>query len=664
MAIYEMNGQKYEIPDSVQGDQLTETLTMLSESGQSREQEDGERSLYQKANDAVRPAFETGPGKVAGEFMSAVNRGAIDLAEFLTTDQINNVMELSGSDKRVPGIGDSEFVKGGTQGGYMDEGLGRDVVSGAGEVIPAALGGGAIARQAASRLPAATGGESIGRGIVRQMGGSTAAADAGYGAISGAGAEAGSRFGDIGRAAGGMLAPAAAGLRPMARGPKPTPASGARQQQDATGIDLFPAQRSLDPEKLRAQRFLPELPPAAQKAQAALAKQNNQASKAVDDFIGMIGPDDSVVTAADRFRTASQRALEAANLARSEKASPFYRQAFSEGARVDVEPVRNNLRAVINDFPESGEVARAARKVGRMIDGKPSLQKLHNAKLEIDQMMNKIGEGSLGNTTKRELRNIKQALLDQMESASPTYRDARLAFEEASPPVSKLQDSIIGKIANLDDTQLKSVSKRIFDPSETNPQVVRNAKRVIDEVDPDAWNRLLRAEVERRVGSIKPEIGVSFENVPSKNANAIFGTGKSRDALLSGMTPRQRQHAEFLETALTRAGLGRPGGSETAGRQQFIKDLDSGAVSAVRNFLRSPVDRTLSAGEGGAFDRKAKALADALFDPAWNAEAAKALKDKSGKSFGYLLYQISDQIDREAKKEGQSQQGRPQNRQR
>lgn len=633
--------------------------------GEFDEPEQGERSLYQKANDALRPAFETGPGKIAAEFMSAVNRGAIDLAEFFTTDQVNAVMELAGSDKRVPGVGDSDFVKGATTGGYMDEGMGRDVVAGAGEIIPSALGAGAMARGAASRLPAATAGESTATGVVRQMGGSTATADAGLAALSGSGAEVGGAIGgDVGRAAGGMLAPMAGGLRPMASGvtrPPASPSAGSTGAAErTTGIDLFPAQRSLDAGKLRAQRFLPELTPTTQRAAEALSKQSKQAAKAVDDFIGMIGPDDSVVTASEKFRGASQRALESAKLIRSEKASPFYRQAFEEGADVDLTPVRNTIRVVRADFPETGGVASSINKVDKMLSGTPSLKRLHNTKLEIDDMLNKVGEGSAGNTAKRELRNIKQALVDQMEAASPVYRDARLAFEAASPPVNKLQDSIIGKIANMDDTQLKSVSRRIFDPSETNPEVVRNAKKVIDEVDPDAWNRLLRAEVERRVGSIKPEIGTSFENVPSKNANAIFGTGKNRDALLAGMTPKQRKHAEFLETALVRAGLGRPGGSETAGRQQFIKDVDSGLISATRNFLKSPVDRTLSVGEGKMFDKRAKALADALFDPAWVPAAEKAMKDKSGKSFGYLLYQVNDQIDRATKKEDRQEQGSPQ----
>lgn len=184
-----------------------------------------DRSLYQrtmqKADAALRPAFETGPGKIAGEFMSAVNRGLINTAEFFTTDQLNAIMELSGSDKRIPGVGDSEFMKGATKGGYMDEGLGRDLVSGSGEVVPAALGGGALLRNAASRLPAATGGETARRGIVRQMGSGTARQDATLGAIAGGGSVGGGEIGEelagedgrmVGEALGGFLAPISASV--------------------------------------------------------------------------------------------------------------------------------------------------------------------------------------------------------------------------------------------------------------------------------------------------------------------------------------------------------------------------------------------------------------------------------------------------------------------
>lgn len=624
-------------------------------------------------------AADTGLGRVVTEATSAVNRGALGAVDFLGTPvryaanaiQQRTLNPREGFDGAAmnPLAYTAEKVGIGREG-FMKEGLGRDILARGGELVAPGGAVGAGLRGAANTLPKmGQAAEGVAQGALRQMGQSTARQDVGYSALSGAGAAVGGAGGEavggetgraIGEAVGGIAAPVAGGLRPMSAGRRtsmenPNPRIAANAEQ-ATGVDLLPAQRSLDPAQLRAQRFLPELSPTTQKAAESLARQNQQASTAVDDFVRMIGPDDAIVTGSEQFRTASQRALDVAKQVRAEKASPLYQRAFEEPADVDLAPVRQLMNTVRAEFPETGSVAGSINKIERMIDGNPSLKKLHNAKLEVDDMLAKVGESSLGNTAKRQVRDIKQSLLDQMEAASPAYREARLAFEEASPAVMKMQDSIIGKIANMDDTQLKNVSRRIFDPAESNPQVVKDARKVIEEVDPDAWNKLLRSEIERRIGSIKPEVGMSFENVPAKLSTAIFGTGKNRAAILSAMSPQQRKNALQLETVLTRAGLGRPGGSETAGRQQFVKDIDSGLIRTVRDWIRNPIEKATGVGEGTVFDRRAKALADTLFDPAWQGEAAKALKDKSGKSFGFLLYRVNDSIQNQASTQEQSSQ--------
>lgn len=701
MARYEINGQIYEVPDEVQGQQLVETLTMLSEqtaapsapaapeaqepppaapqgqpdlgmAGNLQRAISGERltpeQLQQpisRESGMVRDAL----ANIGLEAMAAANRSGTSIVDFAA--QLPNAIAQLAGQEQIPSL--TEAASAGTAGGFMEPGLARDVVRGGGELAaPGALAGAGF-RAAAQQLPRfGRAGESVLSGTIRQLGQSTPTQDVAFSALSGGGAALGGAGGEaiggeggrqVGELVGGLLAPLAGGLRPMraaqeVRAPTALPAEQeAIEAAAATGVDIFPAQRTLDPQRLRAQRFLPELTPATERAAEALSRQNQQVSSAVDDFVRAIAPDDAVVTAAGRFRNASQRAIEAQKAIRSERASPLYQQAFEEGALVDLQPVRQSIERTISEFPEGGAVAKAAEKVGRMLSDGANLKQLHNAKLEVDDMLTKVGDGSLGNTAKRELRNIKQALVDQMEEASPAYREARLTFEAESPAVTQLEESIIGKIADIDDTQLKNVSRRIFDPAETNPTVVRRAKAVIDEVDPDAWNRLVRAEIERRIGSIRPEVGTSFENIPGKLNRAIFGTGKQRDALMSGLSGEQRRNAELLETALTRASLGRPGGSETAGRQQFIRELDTGVVSTVRNFLREPIDRAIGIGESAAFDRRAKALADALFDPAWSGEAREAFKDRSGKSFGFLLYRINDLLrDQQESEEQESEQ--------
>ncbi|MEE9311515.1 MAG: hypothetical protein V3V10_03785, partial [Planctomycetota bacterium] len=331
------------------------------------------------------------------------------------------------------------------------------------------------------------------------------------------------------------------------------------------------------------------------------------------------------------------KAVDAQKAIREEKTSPLFNQAFDEGGKVSLKPVRDLIKQKIDDFPEGGEVQTVMKKVLRLIAAKkgtdPSLRKLQNAKLEIDQIISKFGEGSLGNTTKREVLDIKSALLEQMDEASPLFREAREEFARLSPAVGELQESIVGRIANIDDTQLKSISRRLLDPAETNPAVVARAKKVITDIDPGAWDEIVRVELERRLGVVKANLqeaglgaSASIENVPAQLERAIFGNQKQSKVLFGAVDDETRKNLKFLQTVLKRASLGRPGGSQTAAREEIKKRLSRGALSAIRDFFSSPVRTLVNVGEESAFDRKTAALAKTVFSPDFKPQLAKLRK--------------------------------------
>jgi hypothetical protein len=406
----------------------------------------------------------------------------------------------------------------------------------------------------------------------------------------------------------------------------------AREAAEATGIPLFQAQQTGVPAQLEKQAFVAQLPAGTRSAVEGLKVQNQAAGEAVEDFLGQIAPDQAVVTGAERLRTAAQAALEKAKNIRAEKASPLFKAAFDEGAIVDLQPVRGLIDDKLADLPEGGEIAKTLDRVSTLIKGSPSLKKLHNAKLEIDQMLNKFGENSLGNTTKREITEVKNLLLNQIDEASPSYKAARDAFAEASPPVTKIQDSIVGKIANLDDTQLKQVSTKLFDAAETNPSVIAGAKKSIQDVDPGAWDEIIRVELERRLGSIKStaEAG-TVENIPGQLFRALFPNEKSTKVLMNSLDAEGKKNLKYLRTALSKARLGRPGGSQTAGREEIKRELRGGVFQSLRSFFKAPISTLASTGEDAAFNRRAAALSKALFDPTWKAEM-KSLRKFSPKS--------------------------------
>ena len=401
-----------------------------------------------------------------------------------------------------------------------------------------------------------------------------------------------------------------------------------------TNIDLFRAQQTLNPTDLERQAFVAQLPAGAVKARESLGLQNTQSLAAVDNVLNSLAGPEATGSAATVFRTAAQKAVETTKSIRREASSPIYKQAARrqrEGntGPIDTAQLQTKVSEMSKQFDQNGQIAKNLNEAAKKISGAGGdLQKLHNAKLEIDQTINSFGEGAVGNTTKRFLTDVVKDLTDNLTTQSPSYKAAKDEFQRLSGPVNKIQDSQIGKIANMDDIQLKSVAQKIFDPSETNPEIILSARKVINDADPLAWNAITRAELERRMGRIRADIGSpaniqAVENIPSQLFNSVFGNKKSRDVLYAAVDPETRSNLKYLETALKRATTGRPGGSQTGIRSEISQELRGGVVQSIRDFIRSPIDKTISVGENAAFDVRVKALSNLLFDPSFRVEMKK-----------------------------------------
>lgn len=406
----------------------------------------------------------------------------------------------------------------------------------------------------------------------------------------------------------------------------------AREASDQTGIPLFQAQQTGVPATLEKQSFVAQLPAGTKRAMESLRTQNQAAGDAVENFLNTIADSNAVVTGPERARNAARASIENLKAIRAERSSPLYKEAFEKGADIDTSPIINQLDETIETMPEGGEISKTLKRIRKLMttgEAKPSLQYLHNVKMEIDQMLSKQGETSLGNTTKRYVTEVKDMLLDAMDKGSSEYRQARDLFSQNSPAINALQDSVVGKIARLDDVQLKQVASSIFDPAQTNPRVLMDAKKAIQTTDPDAWNEIVRTELERRLGAIKAttEAG-TVENLPGQLYRALFPNEKSTKVLMNALDDEGKKNLNYLRTALGRARLGRPGGSQTAARQEIKQELKGGVSSAIRDFIKEPISSTANYGvntltmstQERALNQRVKALADALYDPNWKAE--------------------------------------------
>lgn len=89
------------------------------------------------------------------EFANAAGRSVADVIDFFGPNAINSILQISGTEARVPTIrGSLESIGAiAPAGSYMQPGLGQQIVSGAGEAIPMAMGAQGLLRAGMQRLP-------------------------------------------------------------------------------------------------------------------------------------------------------------------------------------------------------------------------------------------------------------------------------------------------------------------------------------------------------------------------------------------------------------------------------------------------------------------------------------------------------------------------------
>ena len=442
--------------------------------------------------------------------------------------------------------------------------------------------------------------------------------------------------------------------------------------EELTGIQLFPAQRTLNPYQIEAQSFLANLPEGSFKAFQVLRQQNEQASVAVQDLLlNALGDPLQAGRSGARTAKTADEIIGRAEWQRTQLTHPMFENAFSiaDGLEnpiiIDLNDVRSLIDPMLDSAPDGGKIQATIGKVARMLqlseasprepanrfirprDVTPgrneplSLRELQNIKIEIDEMLSAQGDSAVGKTLGRHLNEIRTTLIQTMEAQSPDYKAAMDMFRGLSPYVDSLVDGKIGQLADLDPAQYKNASKILFDSAETNPETMIEAIRVFKGVEGgrEMISNLLRSEVERRMGRMRVDImdptramGLNVENIPSQLKTAIFGNVAQRKVLMAALQeldPDVAKNALWLEETLDRASRGRPGGSQTAIRQEVKENIDTPSLTWIRNIFRRPIETTVGAGEQQFISARRNAFVDALFDPDYAGEMREIRRTKS-----------------------------------
>lgn len=467
----------------------------------------------------------------------------------------------------------------------------KSLAGGVGPSIPAvtgtAAGLGALPLGLGTSIPAAAAGGYMGQGIreelAEQFVGQEATPGEQFGrmaqqaAIEGAGQGIGV----------GMTAYAQRGVAPdIARLDRPQ-AEQLTGRAAARGVQLTPAEATGLPSLRAEQKALGNLPGSSDVMGEFYERRAGQVAQAVGEELERIAPETGVETAGALARAGSRGAMQAVAANRAAQASPLYQKAFAEAGDVNLAPVLKYTRNIIRAFPQDGQVARTLNRAFRLLTREvktpqgiarapeTNLERLHNAKLEIDQMLEATGESSLGRTTRARLMDVRNRLLAAMDEASPTYGNARALFADLSPGVERIREGILGVISDLPDHRLQTAVTRLFSAPGIAPQEVRSARNALMRHDPVAWQQIKRAWLEEQWMKAGRE---TLSASPRTNQGALFrkavmGDPRQRANLEAMLEPSERESLYELMDILRATGSVKPVGSDTAWNQEAMKLL-------------------------------------------------------------------------------------------
>ena len=382
-----------------------------------------------------------------------------------------------------------------------------------------------------------------------------------------------------------------------------------KTKADELGIHLTPAELTGLPSLAQQQKQLGNTVGAGDDlADFYRRRANEQITPAVESYLGKISDFQGDEAAGESIRAAANQAMETVAEQRSKQASPLYKKAFAEAKPVaGVDAIVSEIDQSMTSLPKTGKIARRLRGIRRMLvdtvetivgpDGTPiaievpenRLDVLHSVKLELDQMLERSPANSIGNTERREVAKVKSALIDAMDLASKDYQSARAIFADLSPGVERVREGVAGKIADLPDTQLRTVATRLFSDRRISPRSAREAKAQLQKADPQAWQAIKRSFIEdawQKAGAETLGSQGAPVNQGAKFRKALMGSVRQRQILKEVMEPDEYQALTDLSSVLEAAGRVKPIGSDTAWNQMATRAAKQDAASPLSKAMR------------------------------------------------------------------------------
>jgi hypothetical protein len=501
------------------------------------------------------------------EAANAAGRSVADVIDFLGPNAINSLLQISGAQARVPTVrGSLESIGAlAPAGAYMQPGLSQQIVSGAGEALPMAMGPQAALRAGMRMLPQ-TATPSVARRVATEMARTTPAQEA----IATAGAVTG---GEIGKETGlpggefvGALAGGATGIpiisnidRMLTNKTDFTAMAGnlSRARRDVAGEmlakslrasgmsveDAMRQYRSLGPNALPADidQSFREILRAAMNVDEGISGQARRAVNRRQAGSGARIAQSMDIISADSL----DNYLQTVDQTLGPQVRQLYQQASQQ--RIAIPPA---LRARLEGDSAIGRVQPEVQR--RLADRRAMGEQVSNFDL-IDEtkraLDDQIGAALRGgqNQEARRLIQLRNYMVREADAQIPEYGQARqlyagkMAIEDAA--------TLGGEIFQTNARELRDLTSVMTQP-ERNAYILGAKEAILNRID--------------NTGATRNQVQALFgKNGDAMKLGTLFDNAKTRQAFMDSL----RRETEFV---VTRNAV--IGNSTTAGQLQRIKE--------------------------------------------------------------------------------------------
>jgi hypothetical protein len=404
-----------------------------------------------------------------------------------------------------------------------------------------------------------------------------------------------------------------------------------KKTREKFGIELFDGQTTESRRLLDKINLYGDLPSTADIVQSAKRIQDEQAYKAVERFWDDIYPPEDALVVGSKIQKAAQKSIDREIAKRSAKAKPLYDKAFKAETQHNIIPHINHLDEMIEAWPLNSPQRAKLQKIRSMLfrevehNGKvwkvpeSRIKQLDRLKKAIDaELKPKVGEAPVNAELKRDIRQIKNNILEDVDKDNDFYRQARKAWADDTEVIERLTNKTKLKgLSDLEGDNVVNATRRLFSNTGNSPEIVTKVRNRIIREDPEAWRAALRTHLEGLYEATR-QSGLGGADNSAKLFHGFYrrtiGDAKQKKLLAAAMggegSEQFKNFADFTD-ALRRVGLVARRESTTATRdyslRQEVMKAASRPLYPVKRILIDKLNIFMT-------EKKMGLLAEALLD--------------------------------------------------